>query len=41
MIDGKWTDSYVQELGILDHCVEVIELKNNIMMNANKSKQDA
>ena len=30
MIEGKWTDSYVQELGILDHCVEVIELKNSI-----------
>lgn len=30
MIEGKWTDSYVQELGILDHCVEIIELKNSI-----------
>jgi hypothetical protein len=30
MIEGKWTDPYTQELGILDHCVEVIELKNNV-----------
>ena len=30
MIEGIWTDSYVQELGILDHCVEIIELKNSI-----------
>ena len=28
MITGIWENSYVQELGIIDHCLEVIELKN-------------
>ena len=30
MISGIWENTYVQELGILDHCVEIIELKNEI-----------
>lgn len=30
MINGIWENKYVQELGIFDHCVEIIELKNKI-----------
>ena len=30
MISGIWENKYIQELGILDHCIEVIELKNEI-----------
>jgi len=30
MINGIWDNKYVQELGIIDHCHELIELKNKI-----------
>ncbi len=28
MIKGIWDNPYVQDLGIIDHCIEVLELKD-------------
>ena len=28
MIKGIWDNPYVRELGIIDHCIEVLELKD-------------
>ena len=31
MITGIWENEYIQELGIFDHCYEVLELKNSLV----------
>lgn len=38
MISGIWENKYIQELGIFDHCVEVIKLKNNIGDHSNLAR---
>lgn len=38
MINGIWENEYVQKLGIIDHCIEVLELNNEIRcLKAHKS----
>lgn len=40
MIDGVWNSDYVCELGILDHCKEILVLKDHIRIDKSKPKTE-